>query len=376
MNITGNTIVKRSIKNGNIGKLTAVQWSNKAHLFEFNARQDAGATYHDRMGVNRDFQLYSDIYKSQSPYGPSEKKFSGGAYMSGRQHNWCNECNGMGWLIAIVATVAGFGLSYMMSLGIRKELEDHGTNTPPATYFARSKTYKVDQGEQGYQADSNDDEYPAFWNWVIAGAGAILSLVLATTCLHCCAKSKNKIEARHSLAGAELAGFLTDSGKSAPSGAIVKQKDSFGMPLPPNQPIGMPPNQPIGMPPNQSMGMPPNQRMGMPPNRPMGMPPIHPMPPTGMLANEPMTGGMNMPPATYATKTKGMQPSDPDLFIGPIDENTRKFKQGKMIIHRPKVEVKEEIVGYDITEIALKDPSRSNRRHRSNRRLVVEDSDN
>jgi len=372
MNITGNTIVKRGIKNGQVGKLTAIQSSHKAHLFEINARTDAGHNQHDRMGVNRDFQLYADTYRSS--YGSHK-----GAYTSGRRHNFCNECNGMGWLIAIVAAVAGFGLSYMTSLGFRKEFEDKQDEP----YI--EVTFKQDVEKGNYQV-MGDDQYPEFWNWVIAGVGAILSLGLATMCLHCCAKSKNKIESRHSIAGAELAGILTDSGKLPPTGATLKQENPYAMPLPPNHP-SLPMKKGMPIPPKPSMGYPPNesiviQSMSMPPNRSMGMPPIPPVSmrggmPMGMQANEPMKGGMNMPPPTYATKTKGIQPSDPGLFIGPLDENTRKFKQGKMVIHRPQVEVREEIVGYDVTEIALKDAPRSNRRHRSNRRRVVEeDSDN
>jgi len=389
MNITGNTIVKRGIKNGKVGKLTAIQSSNKAHLFEINARRDAGHNQHDRMGLNRDFQLYADTYRSS--YGSHKS-----AYTSGRRHNFCNECNGMGWLIAIVAGVAGFGLSYMTSLGFREEFENdkailefQNDWKKGDTFTDANNTYVFQRDvEKGTQVMGND-QYPEFWNWVIAGAGAILSLGLAGLCLHCCAESKNKIEARHGIAGAELAGILTDSGNLPRSGATLKLEDPYAMPLPPNHP-SLPMKKGMPIPPKPSMGYPPNesvviQSMSMPPNRSMGMPPIPPvsmrggmpMPPTGMQANEPMKGAMNMPPPTYATKTKGIQPSDPGLFIGPLDENTRKFKQGKMVIHRPQVEVREEIVGYDVTEIALKDAPRSNRRHRSNRRRVVEeDSDN
>merc|ERR1712203_11799 len=158
-----------------------------------------------------------------------------------------------------------------MTDGVRQEYNDrHLLKTLDEKETIEGADYE--EGDRIYGAE----KFPGnFWNWVIAGAGALLSLGIATTCLHCCAKSKNQIEAKHNVVGAELAGMLTEKGKVGPHGVFISQEDrGFG---PPGGFTGNPYVQPMRNPPlSQSPMIHP----------PMSQPPIN-QPPMRMPHNQP-----------------------------------------------------------------------------------------
>lgn len=327
MNITGNTCNKRGIRNGTIMKIIGVH-----NIVEINARMDAGTNHHDitnhDMGITRDFDTYDAIY--QNSYGSSRK-----AYSAGTRHSCWSQCSVMGvstgWLVMLIATVAGFGLSYLVADSIK---EDNDKYTFKQDIAKGDYKYSFNGGEEkvihlDHDIKTGDtimgkqeDAYPEFWNWVIAGAGAILSLILATTCMYCCAKHKNKLEAKHNVVGAELAGILTERGKLGPHG-VTGMRGTINngisdMPIRGGNPMGP---QPMG-----------------PRQQPMGPQPMQ------------LTYGME----------PNQQLTNNQLYLGPIDNSTRQYKRGRMVIHKP--EVREEIVGYKTTEIPLKESSRSRRR--------------
>jgi len=318
MNITGNTCNKRGIRNGTIMKIIGVH-----NIAEINARMDAGTNYHDitnhDMGITRNFDTYDAIY--QNSYGSSRK-----AYSAGTRHSCWSQCSIMGvstgWLVMLIAAFAGLSLSYLVADSVKEDNVKY--------------TFKndIDQGDYRYIDKSgvekdihldhdiktgdtimgqDQDAYPEFWNWVIAGVGAILSLILATTCMYCCAKHKNKLEAKHTVVGAELAGILTERGMLGPHGVTGMR----GMRGTINNGIS---DMPI--------------RGGNP------------------MGPQPMQLTYEMEPNQQLTHNQ--------LYVGPIDDSTRQYKHGRMVIHKPKV--REEIVGYNTTEIPLKESSRSRRR--------------
>jgi len=365
--------------------------ASHAGMVEINARKDAGRNHHDLMNNNmkitRDFEAYNAVY--QNSYGPTNK-----AYSAGYQHNCCNQCNGAGIVVLIVSAVAGFLISWVMTDGVRLEWNKHHNEFKYEITDADVKNgdavwpekYTPEEGDRIY---GEKDYEKGFWNWVIAGAGALLSLGIATTCLHCCAKSKNRIEAKHNVVGAELAGMLTENGKLAPHGVVIRQEDrDFGGPI--NQPFpptkggfngaGNPYVHPMRNPPlsQPAMSQPPMNHppMGQPSMNqpPMGQPSMN-QPPMGQPPmNQPQFRAImpqNQPSMQHKRSSDGNVSDQPNLYVGPIDESTKKYKKGMVIVHKPQV--RESIVGYEKTEIPLAEYSRkSNRRHKSRR---TQDSD-
>merc|ERR1712227_371632 len=300
--------------------------------------------------------FYNEVY--QNTYGPTRKATS-----AGYEHNCCNQCNGAGIVVIIVSAVAGFLISWVMTDGVRKEWNDRNNmqDLPENPFIDPllddENFHLVEEGSRLY----GPEEYPGnFWNWVLAGAGALLSIGVAAMCMHCCAKSKNRIEGRHNLVGAELAGMLTEKNNMGPHGVLISQEDrGFGPPFPPNkrnlnstvnpycQPMRDPP---LSQPPMDQLPM--SQLPMIHP--PIGRPPI----------NQPQMRINSMPqPPMHQMR----QIDEPNLYVGPIDESTKKYKKGVVTVHKPKV--RESIVGYEKTEIALDDYSnkfrKSNRRQRS-----------
>jgi len=375
MNITTSTYTKRS-KNRSVGKVAAIGGNtinySEGNIFsghslsmaELNARRDA--KLHNDSSMRRDFEGYNDAYTKT--YG------SRNAYSAGWKHNCCNQCNGVSIFVLVVTAVAGFALSFVMADGIRHEVQEHkreklltinGEDNDPIyddidwydpekkeiTHPNQDKT-KLPDDFDGATIYKKYEELGSFWNWVVGAAGAILSLIVAGFCMHTCAESKNKIEARHNVVGAQLAGLLAHQQKG--HGASVNHDEQFDL-FPPKQMPNATHSHPMSIPQEQPMFGGPMQTQPMM----MGGPPM-------MMRGQ---RSMSMP----------SQPNFPDtsqqpLYVGPIDENTKKFERGLITVHKPKIQ--KEIVGYDLTEIPIPNQNirRSNRR-RSRRDVDEELSD-
>jgi len=376
MNITKNRSLLSKRGNRSLSRVAAA--FECAASVELHARKDAGRNQHDLlnndMKITRDFEGYNAFY--QNSYGPTDK-----AYSAGHRHSCCNQCNGAAIIILIVSAVAGFLISWVMTDGVRKEWNDHNNlkYTFPEEengYYMTDYDYDPAAGDRVF----GPEKYGNFWNWVIAGTGALLSLGITTMCLRCSAKSKNRMEAKHNVVGAELAGLLTDKGKLAPHGVFTRHED-FGGPI--NQPFpptrggfnsaGNPYVHPMRNPP---MNLPPMNQppMNQPPMNqpPMNLPPMN-LPP---MNQPPMRASMPQDQPSMQHK-RVMIPSDdtqPNLYVGPIDESTKKYKKGIVTVHKPQV--RESIVGYEKTEIPLMEYSKkSNRRQKSRRPQDSDQSD-